>query len=206
MQLNRGEGRHQLARVVFHGKRGELRQRYREGQEDQLGALGLVVNVIVLWNTIYMDAVLNQLRAEGFDVRSEDVARLSPLGSTTSTCSDAMPSSCPIKLHAANLGRCATPNTLTMRAESKFRFRCYRTPFSAAMAQPRVVPRCEASAASRNVGRNGSRGDAIIVPQPLGERREPRASRMRMTASSGAELVVLQVSPPRASAYPPSAG
>jgi TnpA family transposase len=80
VQLNRGEGRHQLARVVFHGKRGELRQRYREGQEDQLGALGLVVNVIVLWNTIYMDAALNQLRAEGFDVRDEDVARLSPLG------------------------------------------------------------------------------------------------------------------------------
>jgi len=48
--------------------------------EDQLGALGLVVNVIVLWNTIYMDAALNQLRAEGFDVRDEDVARLSPLG------------------------------------------------------------------------------------------------------------------------------
>ena len=79
-QLNRGEGRHQLARVVFHGKRGELRQRYREGQEDQLGALGLVVNAIVLWNTIYMDAALGQLRAEGFDVRDEDVARLSPLG------------------------------------------------------------------------------------------------------------------------------
>ena len=80
VQLNRGESRHQLARAVFHGKRGELRQRYREGQEDQLGALGLVVNVIVLWNTIYMDAALNQLRAEGFDVRPEDVARLSPLG------------------------------------------------------------------------------------------------------------------------------
>jgi len=55
-QLNRGEGRHSLGRAVFHGKRGELRQRYREGQEDQLGALGLVLNVIVLWNTIYMDA------------------------------------------------------------------------------------------------------------------------------------------------------
>jgi len=27
-----------------------------------------------------MDAALNQLRAEGFDVRDEDVARLSPLG------------------------------------------------------------------------------------------------------------------------------
>lgn len=80
VQLNRGEGRHQLARAVFHGKRGELRQRYREGQEDQLGALGLVVNVIVLWNTLYMNAALAQLRAEGQHIRDGDVARLSPLG------------------------------------------------------------------------------------------------------------------------------
>ena len=78
-QLNRTEGRHSLARVVFHGKRGELRQAYREGQEDQLGGLGLVLNMIVLWNTIYMDAALNQLRAEGYPVRDEDVVRLSPL-------------------------------------------------------------------------------------------------------------------------------
>jgi TnpA family transposase len=80
VQLNRGEGRHMLARAVFHGKRGELRQRYHQGQEDQLGALGLIVNAIVLWNTIYMDAALNQLRKEGFPVRDEDVTRLSPLG------------------------------------------------------------------------------------------------------------------------------
>jgi TnpA family transposase len=78
-QLNRGEGRHSLARAVFHGKRGELRQRYREGQEDQLDALGLVLNVIVLWNTIYMDAALTQLRLEGHEIREADVARLSPL-------------------------------------------------------------------------------------------------------------------------------
>ncbi|MDB0543293.1 transposase, partial [Ralstonia solanacearum] len=68
-----------VARVVFHGKRGELRQAYREGQEDQLGALGLVLNMIVLWNTIYVDAALNQLRAEGYPVNPEDVVRLSPL-------------------------------------------------------------------------------------------------------------------------------
>jgi TnpA family transposase len=79
IQLNRGEDRHSLARVVFHGKRGELRQHYPEGQEDQLGALGLVVNVIVLWNTIYMDAVIEQLRSEGCPLKPEDVARLSPL-------------------------------------------------------------------------------------------------------------------------------
>jgi Tn3 transposase DDE domain len=80
IQLNRGEGRHQLARVIFHGRRGELRQRYREGQEDQLGALGLTVNLVVLWNTIYMDAALNQLMSEGYEVRPQDAARLSRLG------------------------------------------------------------------------------------------------------------------------------
>jgi TnpA family transposase len=80
VQLNRGESRHMLARAAFHGKRGELRQRYRQGQEDQLDALGLIVNTVVLWNTIYMDAALNQLRNEGFQVLDEDVARLSPFG------------------------------------------------------------------------------------------------------------------------------
>ena len=78
-QLNRTEGRHSVARVVFSGKRGELRQRYREGQEDQLGALGLVVNMIVLWNTLYTEAILEQLRKEGYPVSEEDKARLSPL-------------------------------------------------------------------------------------------------------------------------------
>ncbi|CEI18252.1 transposase (fragment) [Xanthomonas citri pv. citri] len=80
LQLNLGEGRHSLAREVFHGKRGELFQRYREGQEDQLSALGLVVNMIVLWNTLYMDAVLTQLRSEGYPVKPEDEAWLSPFG------------------------------------------------------------------------------------------------------------------------------
>jgi TnpA family transposase len=78
-QLNRGESRHSVARAVFHGQRGELRQRYREGQEEQLGARGLVVNAMVLWNTFYMEAALKHLQSEGMEVLSADVARLSPL-------------------------------------------------------------------------------------------------------------------------------
>lgn len=79
-QLNRGESRGSLARAVFHGQHGEVRQRYREGQEDQLGALGLVVNVIVLWNTLYMDAAINHLQAQGVAIDPLDMGRLSPLG------------------------------------------------------------------------------------------------------------------------------
>jgi TnpA family transposase len=64
-QLNRGEGRHELARRVCHGNKGELPQPYREGQEQQLGTLGLVVNCIVLYNTIYTQRALDQLKADG---------------------------------------------------------------------------------------------------------------------------------------------
>jgi TnpA family transposase len=79
-QLNRGEGRHSLSRVVLYGQRGEIRKKYREGQEDQLGALGLVVNIIVLWNTFYMDAAISKLKTTGMELKPEDLARLSPLG------------------------------------------------------------------------------------------------------------------------------
>ncbi|MHC4686967.1 MAG: Tn3 family transposase [Planctomycetota bacterium] len=78
-QINRGEKRHHLSKATFHGQRGELRKRYREGQEDQLSALGLVVNVIVLWNTLYMEEALTKLRTEGFEVKNEDIQRLWPL-------------------------------------------------------------------------------------------------------------------------------
>ncbi len=78
-QLNHTESRHRLARAIFHGRRGELRQRYRKGQEAQLGALGLVTNIVVLWNTLYLQAVLAVLRREGLDIEAEDVGHLSPL-------------------------------------------------------------------------------------------------------------------------------
>ncbi len=61
--LNRGEGRHTVVRVIFHGQRGELRQHYRERQEDQLGALELVLNAVILWNTTYTQDALEALRA-----------------------------------------------------------------------------------------------------------------------------------------------
>jgi TnpA family transposase len=78
-QLNRGEGRHVLARKICHGQRGEIRKRYREGQENQLSALGLVTNAVILWNTLYIEKALEQLQSDGYEVRPEDVARLSPL-------------------------------------------------------------------------------------------------------------------------------
>ncbi len=78
-QLNRHEFRHRLARRVCHGERGEIRRPYRQGQEEQLGALGLVLNVIALWNATYIQAALDQLASEGWTIDPADVARISPL-------------------------------------------------------------------------------------------------------------------------------
>jgi hypothetical protein len=75
-QLNVTEARHRLARKIFFGQRGELRQHYREGMEDQLGALGLALNSVVLFNSLYIDAAVKQLAADGFPV-TDDL--LSPL-------------------------------------------------------------------------------------------------------------------------------
>lgn len=54
-------------------------KKYKEGQEDELNALGLVLNMVVLWNSRSMNAALNYLRKTGFDVQENDLERLSPL-------------------------------------------------------------------------------------------------------------------------------
>ncbi|MEW9576789.1 Tn3 family transposase [Bacillus toyonensis] len=79
MKSSRGEARHSLARAVFYKKQGEIHQSYRVGQEDQLGALGLVVNTIVVWNTRYMESALQVLRNRGHTLDEDDITRLSPL-------------------------------------------------------------------------------------------------------------------------------
>jgi len=76
--------------------------------EDQLGALGLVLNCITLWNTVYLDAALARLRDEGYPVRDEDVVRLSPYMRRHLNVHGHYSSSCPTSPGPA--ARCATPD------------------------------------------------------------------------------------------------
>jgi hypothetical protein len=79
IQLQEHEHRHRLARDFFHRQRGRLRQRYRQGQEDQLSALALALNAIVIWNTTYMTDAIKTLDAAP---RADDLQPLSPLASS----------------------------------------------------------------------------------------------------------------------------
>ena len=49
-----------------------------EDQQHQAKSLNLVTNAIVLWNTIYMGKVIEQLESEGWDIVAEDLRHISP--------------------------------------------------------------------------------------------------------------------------------
>lgn len=78
--LNRGDAVHTVQRAIHQGKIPLELARQPHSLVAVSSALTLLTNAVMAWNTIYMDAVLRQLRDEGFPVRDEDVARLDPLG------------------------------------------------------------------------------------------------------------------------------
>ena len=54
-------------------------------------AAGLVVNIIVLWNTLYINGALEQLAREGYNVTSEDVACSSSFAASYGEILEVMP-------------------------------------------------------------------------------------------------------------------
>jgi hypothetical protein len=44
----------------------------------EASCLNLVVNAIILWNTVYMQAVIGQLRTEGYPIKDDDLRHLGP--------------------------------------------------------------------------------------------------------------------------------
>lgn len=78
-QTNHTESRHKLARHICYGNRGKLKHAYKQGQEEQLGALGLVLNLVVYWNTYYLDRALDDLLRIQPEIDHDDLARITPL-------------------------------------------------------------------------------------------------------------------------------
>jgi TnpA family transposase len=77
-QLNKGESLHALRDFLFVADKGIMRRKQEEAQTNQAGCLNLITNAVVIWNTVYMQAVLDQLRAEHYTVQEDDLAHLSP--------------------------------------------------------------------------------------------------------------------------------
>lgn len=77
--LNKGEAMNALARAIFFGKRGELRERGIQDQLQRASALSIIINAISVWNTVYLAEAVKVLQEKGL-FQEELMKHVSPLG------------------------------------------------------------------------------------------------------------------------------
>lgn len=77
-QLNKGEALHSLRTHLFFANQGKLRTQKDEDLRNQVGCLNLVTNAIIVWNTVYIDQVFQQLKQEGRSISDEDIKAIWP--------------------------------------------------------------------------------------------------------------------------------
>ncbi len=77
--LNKGELLHALARKLFFGRPGEIRDRTYEDQLNAASSLNLLLACIIVWNTVHIQACVKKLRADGQEVADSDLRHISPL-------------------------------------------------------------------------------------------------------------------------------
>jgi TnpA family transposase len=79
LQLNRGESRHSLAKVIFFDNRGVFKTSDYEEIMNKASCLSLVSNAVLVWNTHHTQQIVDRMRREGYKVEDDMLARISPL-------------------------------------------------------------------------------------------------------------------------------
>ena len=67
LQVNRGEFRHKLARRLFFANQGAFQTGDDEKIMNKATCLSLLSNAALVWNTVQMSRIIDQLRASGGD-------------------------------------------------------------------------------------------------------------------------------------------
>jgi len=79
IQLNKGEKLHALRGYIHEASRGQIRKKFPEEHLNQANCLNLIVNAVIVWNTVYMQAAITHLRQRGQKISEEELAQLSPV-------------------------------------------------------------------------------------------------------------------------------
>jgi TnpA family transposase len=85
-QLTVQESRHRLGRKICHGTAARSGRPTAKARKTSSPRSAWSSTPSVLWNTRYLDAIVEHLRGSGQPVHDEDVARLSPLGHAHLNC------------------------------------------------------------------------------------------------------------------------
>ena len=78
-QLNKGEKLHALRAHLFSANRGRIRKPYPDDHLNQANCLNLIINAIITWNTVYMQAAIDHLQQHGQVISEDALAQLSPV-------------------------------------------------------------------------------------------------------------------------------
>ncbi len=76
--LNKGEALHALARQLFFGRLGELRDRAFVGQMHRASCLHWLMAAIAAWNTVDLTKAIAMLRKRGEEIPEATVAQIAP--------------------------------------------------------------------------------------------------------------------------------
>jgi TnpA family transposase len=79
LQLNKGEYRHKLPRRIFFADQGEFTTGDYEEIMNKASCLSLVSNAILYWNTLQINAIVENLRAQGEEIDKETLSHISLL-------------------------------------------------------------------------------------------------------------------------------
>lgn len=76
--LNKGEAMNGLARAVFFGKSGNLREKDLHDQLQRASCLNILLNIVVIWNTVYLSKAIEFKRGKG-ELDESLLSHISPL-------------------------------------------------------------------------------------------------------------------------------
>lgn len=78
-QLNKGEEVHGLREYIFFDNKGQIRKQQPDELVNLAGCLNLVSNAVIVWNTVYLQAAVEELRKQGEVIREAELVHLSPV-------------------------------------------------------------------------------------------------------------------------------
>ena len=77
-QLNKGEQLHGLRAYLWFGGDGVIRKKQENEQQITAQSLNLLTNIVIAWNTVYIQEIIKQLQLEGFEINETDFEHISP--------------------------------------------------------------------------------------------------------------------------------
>ena len=77
-QLIKGEQLHNLRLYLWFGSDRIIRRKQEEKQQTVVRSLNLITNIVLVWNTVYIQEIIKQLHQEGYVVDENDFEFISP--------------------------------------------------------------------------------------------------------------------------------